>query len=288
MASQPRPTPTEQPTPEDLEAVGAALEAALPGLQVLDRGLEFDERSHAELAGVDGAGHLVLVRLAGEDADRSAVEALDLVAFARHHVGLIARHLGSGRIAPALEPRVLIVLEPGDTLLASRLEPLVGRGIELLELRSVRSAAGDRAYLVPLHVEQHPTADASPATVERFLAALPPDREEVGRLLCSRLARLDDELRLEATPESVAWFFQDQLLARLDAKGGLLRAAVGPRGRMREIAGAREADELLESALSRLVEEVGRAPDDLPVPVQPPDGMPLLTPEEIEAFRGVE
>ena len=287
MATKPRPKAASQPSAQDLEAVGQSVEQALPGVAILDHGLVFDEAARADLAGVDAAGRLVLVRLAGEDADASSLGLLDLLGYAHRHVALIARHLDTPRVVPTLEPRLVVVMEPGDALLAERLSPLSGRGLELLELRSVKSRAGERAYLVPVGGDAESVVASANGGVERFLDGLEGDRQELGRLLCSRMARLDDELRVEAGPDSVAWFFQDHLLVRLDARGGHLLAAVGNRGNARAIGSTRDADELLEDALSRLVEEVGQMPaEDVPgAYLQAQEGEPLLTEEEIEAFR---
>ncbi len=282
-------TPKRTPKParsDELEQVFGALETALPGVEILDRGLEFDEGGRADFGGVDDAGRLVLGLFAGEDADRSALDALDALSFARRNAELLAQHLRSTRVVPSLDPRVLLIVEPADRALVRRVAPLVGRGLEVFELRAVKSRAGERAYLLAIGGAADTGLPDEPGSVDDFLAALPESLGELGRLVVDRMARLDDELRIEATADTVAWFFQHQLLLRLEHRGDELRAGANGE-RPRELRDPRDVDALLEDSLGRLVQAVGRLPaDDLAErTLEPREGLPLLTPEEIEAFR---
>jgi hypothetical protein len=280
------PDPAGAPTAADLEAVAGAVEEALTGVRILDRALEFDDGTRADLAGTDSAGRIVLVRLANEDADRSALGVLDLLAFARAHAELLARHLGLPRASASFEPRVVVILEPDDRVLAARLGAVSVAGLELHDLRTVKSAGGERAYLVVRAGGTGGVRDVQ-STLQRFLEALAPENAELGRELCVRLARLDDDLRTEASTDAVAWFYRDRPLVRLESKSGRLSGSVGADGRGHELTGRRDADELLEAALSRLMEEVGRLPAD-DADADPERGEPalaLLSAEEIEAFR---
>jgi hypothetical protein len=83
-------------------------------------------------------------------------------------------------------------------------------------------------------------------------------------------------------------------LVRLESKSGRLSGAVGSEGRPLELSVRRDADDLLEAALSRLMEEVGRIDaDDSDTRESPsegrggkaPEAVALLSQEEIEAFR---
>jgi hypothetical protein len=293
-SSSPGEDPAEDAAAE-LEAVAIAVEDALPGVQVVDRALELDDGARADLAGIDATGRMVLVRIAGEDPDRAALDVLDLITFVRSHTAL-ARHLGAPRSAGSLAPRVVVILEPRDRVLAARLDAVSGAGLELYDLRTVKSAAGERAYLVARAGGGVAGGGKSAPTLQRFLDALPPEREELGRELCARLTRLDDELRTEASADAVSWYFRDRQLVRLESRSGRLSGVVGGVGRPHDVDARRDADELLEAALSRLMEEVGR--DDADAPGrdgspggsgsrhEPPEGeLALLTPDEIEAFR---
>jgi len=292
MATRPRvERPPESPPPhDDLAAVASAVEAALPGLDVLDRALVFDDGARADLAGVDASGHLVLVQLAAADSDRATLDALDLFALARRAPELFTRHLRSTKLVPRLEARILVIFEPTDVRLGSRLTALASAGLELFELRTVRSAAGERSYLLPRSTGGVllPGLEAGPS-LERFLESLPAERQDLGRSLCDRLARLDDELGTEVGTESVGWYFQERLLVRLEVRGARLRGGVGPRGILRDLESGRDGDELLEEALSRLVEEVGqsRVEDDREEAQATTRREPiaLLTAEELDAFR---
>lgn len=288
MATRPRieRPPDSTPTRDDLAAVASAVEAALPGVDVLDRALDLDDGARADLAGVDASGRLVLVQLAAESIDRAALDALDLLSLARRSPELFVRHLASDRIAPRLEPRVVVILEPDGARLAERLSPLAVAGLELFELRTVRSAAGERSHLLPRANPAFQEAGAPGLSLDRFVESLAPERQDLGRSLCERLARLDDELRTEVGMQSVAWYFQDRLLVRLEARGARLRGAVGPRGELRDLGSARAADELLEEALSRLVDEVGEGRPDAGSGAARHEPIALLTAEELEAFRG--
>ena len=62
-----------------LAALQSGLEAALPGLEVVDRDLVLDERGRADLAAVDPSGRLVLAIVAEEDGERTVLDALDVV-----------------------------------------------------------------------------------------------------------------------------------------------------------------------------------------------------------------
>jgi hypothetical protein len=284
---EPDPAGAGAPTAADLEAVAAAVEEALTGVRILDRALEFDDGTRADLAGTDSAGRIVLVRLANEDADRSALGVLDLLAFAHAHADLLARHLGLPRASASCEPRVVVILEPDDRVLAARLGAVSGAGLELHDLRTVKSAAGERAYLVVrAGVGAGGVRDVQSA-LQRFLEALAPENAELGRELCARLARLDDDLRTEASTDAVAWFYRDRPLVRLESRSGRLSGSVGADGRGQELTGRRDADALLEAALTRLMEEVGRpSPGDADAdPARGEPALALLSAEEIEAFR---
>ncbi len=287
MATQPR---IERPqdrthTRDDLGAIVSALAAALPGIEILDRALEFDDGARAELAGVDASGRLVLVQVARANGEQAALDALDLFALARSTPELFARHLATEKLVPELGVRVVVIAETADARLAQRLAALADLGLVLCELRSVKSAAGEHIYLLPRTAVAGLAAAAPARSLESFLEGVPDERRELGRSLCDRLARLDDELRLEVGPESAGWHFQERLLVRLESRGGRLLGAVGPRGALRALESPRDADELLEEALARLVDGVGPGASDGGAEGARREPIALLSPEELEAFR---
>jgi len=77
-----------------LAALSTGLDEIVPGVEILDRELAFEGGARADLAGVDPSGRLLFVLLAGEDADRAALEALDALTVLRTQMELLVRHFG--------------------------------------------------------------------------------------------------------------------------------------------------------------------------------------------------
>jgi hypothetical protein len=275
---------------EDHSAVLAALEEgleeALPGFEVHDRELEFAEERTAALAGVDATGRLVLVLVVDDDGERGVLDTLDALAFARRDTALLARHLGASRLRTDLDPRVVLVLAQRDDLLTDRLRPLLGNEVEAFEIRSLRSAAGERSYLAPLAGGQHQDAGTGP-TADAFLAALPEPLKDLGMVLVHRMERLDEDRATRSGPASVVWSFQGDVLARIERSGDRLNAGIAPTFASIDIAHEEDIESFVEAALERLVELIGSEPASelLERTLQPPGDELLLTPEEIEAFR---
>ena len=297
--------PAVSRTPEEASELWRALEAGLtdllPGLEILDRDLVFDEGGRADLAVVDAVGRLFLVLLA-EDLNRTPLEVLDVMSFARRHASLFAHHFHA-RVAADLEPRVLVVTPTVDERLTLRLAPLLGHGLELFGVRTLASRSGERSYLVPLEPAQTATEVVSLRGEEAFLEALPTDLRALAARTIERLGRLDDELELSAQRDTLSWNLRGEVLVRIERTGGGLRASVRPHAERLVLASDAALEALLEEVLARLVQHLGR---DEPPPPPPPrsargrepaaeaaptpggrldDDEPLLTPEEIEAFR---
>lgn len=297
---QPKP-PAEGRADEEGElwrALEAGLQEILPGLEVLDRDVAFDEGGRADLAAVDGAGRLVLVLLA-QDAERTPLEALDALSFARRHADLLAHHFRRGRVASELEPRVLVVAPAADERLTLRLAPLLGAGLELFGVRTLSSRGGERSYLVPLAPPRADAVEGRAGGEEAFLAALPRDVAPFARQVLARVERLDDELSATIVRDSAVWRFRGEILVRVERAGDRLRASVSPHQERLPLDGEEALETLLETALERLVGLLGRGGSG-PAPAGPPPGAPerggeddedrpldepLLTPEEIQAFR---
>ncbi len=282
-----------------LAALEAGISEALPGVEILDRDLVFDT-AHADLAAVDPVGRLVLVLVAGEDTDRAALDALDLCAYARANAGLLVRHIGSRRLDPSIEPRVVAIDPDGDVRLAERLGAIAAAGIEIFAVQTVASAAGERSYLVATGPEAR-AALQDGGGVDTFLDALPLPLQEIGRELTSRMARLDDELFATADQHALVWRWNGEILARFECEGERLTASVAPNHAPSPVRRAEDIDDVLEEALARLVAEFtprvpvrGELPgaperelrDGPPRPVAgdlSPDE-PILSQEERDAF----
>lgn len=270
-----------------LDALAEGLAEVLAGFEVLDRNVAFDGGVVADLAAVDGAGRATLVQLADEDVDRAALAALDLAALARRDAELVARHLAGPGLSGDLDPRVVVVCPgPGAELLARRLVPLLGRGVELFGVRTVASARSERSYLVPLFAG----GDVRPAVRENpeqaFLESVPAPLAELARDLVRRIARLDEDLDVGRTPTAIRWRFRGEILVRVELVGERLQASVAPDHEAIPVRRGEDVELVLEAALSHVVRRFGAGLEEEGAPVSRPDEpVELLSPEEIEAFR---
>jgi hypothetical protein len=274
-----------------LGALGSGLREVLPGLEILDRDLIFEQGGRADLAGVDAGGRLVLVLVADADPDVAALEVLDTHSLARRHLDTIVRHLcadsSERSIDESLEARTVVIDPVGSERLLLRLAPIFDSGIELFGLYSIQSAAGERSYLAPIAAPPSGSVQRGLPPEAAFLESLPPALEEVGREAVERIGRVDRELLVTGTAGSVSWSFQDEVLVRLEHVGHRLQASVGPHHETRLLESEADLDPLLESVLARFVQWLDY---DAPASSRTPgidlgEGDPILTPEEIDAFR---
>jgi len=274
-----------------LTALENGLAEALPGLEVLDRNLEFDDRVRADMAVVDPLGRLLLVIVAQEDPQLALLETLDVLAYLRTHGVLIVRHLGSRLVDERLEPRVVLIDSANDVLLAERLRPLAVAGLRVFGVRSVRSSGGERSYLVASGEDLG--AEADPAIgVQAFLDGLPVQLRSLASGLAQRMACLDEELQASSDENALIWRWHGMVLARLECSGELLRASIGQEHQKLSIGAPEHVELLLEEALACLLVEYERSEHearDLPVGLGslPGEGTePLLSEDEIRAFHG--
>jgi hypothetical protein len=270
---------------DPLAALVEGLAEIHPGLEVLDRELALEGGARADLAAVDPSGRLHLVQLAADDGDRAALEALDALRALRAELGVLARHLGGGRVRADRPARLLVVAPRADARFLERLEALAEAGVAVYGLRSVKSAAGEATYLVPLRAE----AEASGGVgAEPFLGALPARLEGLGRELVERMARLDEELAPAADATTLLWRLGQEALCRVERIDDRLEAGVAPRYEPFPLRGPADVERLVEESLARLVEVLGltrRPPPEVGPRRVPQADEPILTPEEIEAFR---
>lgn len=302
---------------ELLRALEEGLEDVFPGLEILDRDLVLDEGGRADLAALEPSGRLVLV-LVAEDLDRTPLEALDALSFARRHGALFARHFrrqAGQRLESELAPRLVVVTPTTDERLTQRLAPLFDCGLELYGVRTLASRAGERSYLVPLSVQAGDAVDRARSGRDAFLEALPADLVPFARAAITRIERLDDELEPAFGRETASWRLHGEVLVRIERAGSLLRASVSPHDERLLLEGDEALETLLESALERLMAILERSggapgpgtggpgspgepggttalrlaggPEDAPPTPRAllRSGEPLLTPEEIQAFR---
>jgi hypothetical protein len=269
-----------------LAALVAGLDEIVPGLEVLDRELTFENGARADLAAVDPSGRLFLVLLAGEDADKTVLATLDTLSVARSQVELLVRHFGDGRMHAERSPRVLVVSPNADTQLSERLGVLVDAGVSVLGLRTVKSAKGERAYLV--RMDQATRGPGGTSGITAFLRALPPRLEPLGNTLIERMERFDEELVASGDASTLVWRIAGEVLCRVERIGDVLQGSIAPRHEPLSLHDLSDLDKLIEGAYARLVKVLGLSrnapPAAGPRPAPSPDE-PLLTAEEIQAFR---
>ena len=182
------------------------------------------------------------------------------------------------------------MIDPANTVaLVERLAPLAPLGVEVFGVQTIRSAAGERSYLV---AREAPDSIRAPAErgVEAFLQALPDPLLDLGRELAERMARLDDDLIATGDKSALVWRWNGEILVRLEHVGERLQGSVGPHHRPGPVQRADDVERLVESALGRLVQclEGHASPaegEDEEGAERPAGDEPLLTAEEIEAFR---
>ena len=275
-------------------AVERGLGEVVPGLEILDRDLELAEDLTVQLVGRDARGHLVLVLVVEGDADGLTVVALEALRQARAQRSLLSRHLGDPRLRGDLPERVYLISDSFDDLVVGRLTPLLGDAIELFEVRTVRSARGENAYLVRIHSSAEGPAAAESESTSVFLAALPEEVRDVARIVVRRLSRVDDELDRSSTRQQVLWRSGEAVLARLGWEDGLLRGSVPSRGSAFPLRSERDVDPFVEEVVSSYVENLRASPHtDLQPPLE--EGRPplaalaveqaVLTSDELDAFR---
>ncbi|MEX1025661.1 MAG: hypothetical protein WD226_11360 [Planctomycetota bacterium] len=271
-----------------LDAVASGLEDVLPGLELLDRDLVFDEGGRADLACLDESGRLVLVLLAEGDVSNIALVALDTASFANRHFDLLRRHLGSPTALRGGTRLVLLAPNGGDLLLR-RVAPLCEIGLEVFGLRSITSAKGERSYLVRLGAGGE-DASTRVSRLDSFLGRLPEATRAACRSVVERMRHIDDELVADVQPREIVWRAGGLALARLQANGSGVYGSVDPHEERVEISDEASADRLLEEVMEsligvpalpapRIVEDAEHPPLELSL------DEPLLSAEELRAFR---
>jgi len=269
------------------EALETGLSEVVPGLVVLDRDLELAEDQLANLVGVDAHGHLTLVLVVEGDKEAAVIEILDALKFGRQNAGLLRRHLECRELNPDRAPRVVAVAERFDDAIIGRLVPLVGRELHLFEIRTLRSARGDRAYLTRVAGEEGELEVGSDSP-EFFLASLPTDFVEVASTVIRRLERVDDEIDRAASKTQVLWRRDGELVARLGWSDGELSGFVTPDPDPMRLRASADVDPFVERVLERYWGDLSprdEAPLEVATSAAPRLDEPLLTAEEMEAFR---
>ncbi len=203
----------------------SALLDAMPGLEVLDHGLELDGLS-TDAVGVDAEGRLNLVLYADGQAESLPLEVLDTLRLARRQRHLLARHLNEPRLDPEADACVVVVAPGFDSLVSERLACLPRHQVRCFELHEMRSEKGLSTLLLPAsheQVEQHEFAISAP---EDFLSALEEPMREMVSELTLRIERIDREVALASGPGGLEWRYRGTPLCRLRGEGERLVGSV--------------------------------------------------------------
>ena len=301
-----------------LLSLDGTLEKTFPGLTVLDHDLELSERFQADLVAMERSGRLVFVLLVEGRGDEPLLAAFEALSFARHNANVLGAHFEEPRLRTDLPPRVLMIAQSFGPDFVERVRPLA-QSVDLYEVRQLKSARGENVFLSAVGGRPLP---AERLSRDGFLAGLAPDARAIARHCLERMARVDDELQLDASADRLAWSFRGAELARLELLDGSLRGAVAPSYEERVLRSAAQVELFIEEALGRYVQSLGgpAAPQDAPAfgsavppaPSTPPsaapesaaiedleplppeeagsglsslESEPLLSPEEIRAFQ---
>lgn len=172
-SAAPDPAPVAPPKPGSSAATGAppvesaaelalasSLAEAIPGFELLDRGLDLSERAHVHFLGLDRAGGLVLVLVVAGDGEGTPLKALDVLLFLRQQSAALLRHGAHPRLSSEAAPRLVLLGERFTARTLERLEPLVALGLEAFELRHLSSQSRQSSYLQRV-VGQAPAAPSA-------------------------------------------------------------------------------------------------------------------------------
>lgn len=237
------------------EAVNHGLGEVYPDLEIVDRELELRRGLHAEVVGVDANGGLVLVLIHGGDDDRAVLNVLDALAFADRHRDLMVGHLRIGRLDPDAGAQAILVGRSFSSGVVERLGCLESGRVRLVEVRSLRSARGERSYLIPREgsASTGRRVDPSGHDVLPFLSALGSSLRPVAQLLLRRIERLDDQLACEASEQRIRWLLEGSELVVVERTEVGMEARVGGSGPRRPVRDTLTVECLLDDVLNGYV-----------------------------------
>jgi hypothetical protein len=262
----------------------------VPGLGVVDRGLLLarghargTEGRRADLVLLDDSGRALIVLVVDGRSDDTVLAAIDALAFARQNGDALARP--SRPLSPReISARVALVAESFSARVLESLSVLPEAELLLLETRKLASETGSRTRLV--RVEPMLARTVSPAVSrESFLATIPEFLRGTADLLLRRLARVDAELEFSFAEGAVEMRCGERELCVLEVHDGALRGEIPALDRRIPIRGMDDADLLLDEVLREHLHDLAPIPL-VRAPMSPRRSEePLLSPEEIAAFR---
>ena len=301
--------PGADPLGEGGDPTERALGAHLPGLRLVDRDLCIDGRTVADFVGLIEGRPVLFLAMEG-DSEQALLRTGDAVDFALRHADVLWAHLrgvspGGERLSGVCHETARTVLLSDTPFSASLLERLCGLDapdLLVLQRRSLVSEAGRSEFFVAYDLHRRGVPAPSPATVpapglgdaQRFLATLPAALAETGGDLVERIGRVEEGLECRAEdgadggPGGLAWFVEGEPLCSLTAVDGHLEARLAGTDVPHSIRTRAGVDVFLDWLLAFHLERVDTSADlgELEdVELVPRAPAPILTPEEIEAFR---
>ncbi|MFN0009285.1 MAG: hypothetical protein ACKVXR_15380 [Planctomycetota bacterium] len=277
---------------ELLAAIEIELSRLLPELRIVDRGLDLARgpvrstaRRRADLLALDAAGRPVIVLIVDGSGDDTVLAAVNAVAYARQNAGALAQPLRE-EAARAPLARVALIAESFSPRTLEGLGLLPESELLLFEARRVDSAAGTHARLSRVNLPSTRREEEPPMAREDFLARVGDSRRGTAELLLRRLARVDAGIRASFEEDRASFECDGRELCRLEIEQGALQGAIPAVKQRLPIHGPDDADAFIDEVLREHILLLGEGwGTPSPPPAKPRAEDPLLTPEEIAAFR---
>ena len=235
------------PNRSDLEA---ALLDALPGLELLDRGLVLDGLA-TDAVGVDAEGRLNLVLFTDGLVEGLPLRVLDTLRLAKRQRFLLGRHLAEARLDVEVPARVVVVAEAFDAVVAERLACLPADQVRCYEVHEMRSAKGNSTLLQP--AGSLPERELPSLQESDFLQSLETRERERVADLTQRIERIDREVAMASGPGGLEWRYRGTPLCRLRGEEeGLVGSVV--EGPSFPLLAGRDVEGFLDAALRRYLQ----------------------------------
>jgi hypothetical protein len=260
----------------------ADLRRLAPGFEVVDRGLVLATgpsrtggpgARRADFVLTDGAGSVLLALVVDGSPDETVQAAVEALLFARANAEALALLRPE---PPVKNGRALVALiaEEYSERCLDALALLPADELWILEAKRFESESGVRAVLVPVTEPPEIAAPEDPARAA-FLARVPDPMRECAESLLARLARLGDAV-LASFEESRATIHSGpREICSLAIEADHLEASAPGLHPPRPLARPAEAEAFLDEVIR----------GELAGPGGTETAGPLLTPEEIAAFR---
>lgn len=280
---------------EERTALLAAFESDLPRLlpevRVVDRALDLSRgpvrgtaSRRADLLALDAAGRPVIVLLVDGRGDDTVLAAVNAVAFARHSSDALAQPRRE-EPRPAIAGRVALVAESYSSRTLEGLGLLPEDELLLFEARRVESASGSQIRLARVRPSSPAREEGPPPAREDFLARVAEARRGTADVLLKRLARVDAGIEGSFEEGQASFACEGREICRLDVEEGALQGSIPALKRRLPIHGPDDVDAFLDEVLREHILLLGEGWGTPPPAAARPAEEPILTAEEIAAFR---